>query len=138
MPITGNSNFDKEGNVIDTFMLKEYESIATAHFNCQQGLRQQFRFYLALLAVPLTIFGLAFRDRTAQEVAICAPPAFRSRGRIGWSWAATHSTIISPPAVAFSTTQMSGVKPYFNHHGRNDERSRTVGDSQTGNCIEKA
>ena len=45
-----------------------YESIAAAHFVCQQGLRQQFRFYLALLAVSLTIFGLAFRDRTAQEV----------------------------------------------------------------------
>lgn len=68
MPLSANNNFDKESNVIDTFMLKEYESIAAAHFDCQQGLRQQFRFYLALLAVPLTIFGLAFRDRTAQEV----------------------------------------------------------------------
>jgi hypothetical protein len=68
MPITDNANLGKESNVIDTFMLKEYESIAAAHFDCQVGLRQQFRFYLALLAVPLTILGLAFKDRPAREV----------------------------------------------------------------------
>ena len=36
--------------VVDDFMIKEYESIAAAHFDSQGGLRQQFRFYLLLAA----------------------------------------------------------------------------------------
>jgi hypothetical protein len=55
-------------NVADEFMLKEYESIASAHFDSQSGLRQQFRFYLLIVAVPLTILGLAFKDRAASEL----------------------------------------------------------------------
>jgi hypothetical protein len=45
--------------VSDEFMLKEYESIAAAHFDSQSGLRQQFRFYLIIVAVPLTVLGFA-------------------------------------------------------------------------------
>jgi hypothetical protein len=53
---------------IDEFMLKEYESIASAHFDSQSGLRQQFRFYLLIAAVPVTVLGLAFKDRPATEI----------------------------------------------------------------------
>lgn len=67
--VTADTNFPRESNVVDDFMLKEYESIAAAHFDCQAGLRQQFRFYLALMAVPLTVLGLALKDRTASEIA---------------------------------------------------------------------
>jgi hypothetical protein len=58
--------------VVDEFMLKEYENTAAAHFDSQSGIRQQFRFYLLLAAVPLTIFGLCARglvlalDRAGQ------------------------------------------------------------------------
>lgn len=55
-------------HAIDDFMLKEYESIASAHFDSQSGLRQQFRFYLLIAAVPATVLGLAFRDRPAPEL----------------------------------------------------------------------
>lgn len=51
-----------EKNVNDEFMLKEYESIAAAHFDSQDGLRQQFRFYLLIAAVPLTVLGLVLRE----------------------------------------------------------------------------
>jgi hypothetical protein len=51
----------QEKNVTDEFMLKEYENIASAHFDSQNGLRQQFRFYLLISAVPLTVLGLTFR-----------------------------------------------------------------------------
>lgn len=57
-----------ESNPIDDFMLKEYESIASAHFDSQAGLRQQFRFYLIIAAVPVTVLGLAFRDRPEREI----------------------------------------------------------------------
>jgi len=54
--------------VAEDFMLKEYESIAAAHFDSQAGLRQQFRFYLLLAAVPLTILGIAFRDQASLGI----------------------------------------------------------------------
>ena len=50
-------------------MLKEYESIASAHFDSQVGVRQQFRFYLLIAAVPLTIVGLAFKDQSQRDLA---------------------------------------------------------------------
>src|ERR1700733_5790192 len=57
-----------EKNAVDEFMLKEYESIASAHFDSQSGLRQQFRFYLLIAAVPLTVLGLAFKDRQGTDI----------------------------------------------------------------------
>lgn len=62
------ATFDREKNTIDEFMLKEYESIASAHFDSQSGLRQQFRFYLLIAAVPITVLGLAFKDRSVAEI----------------------------------------------------------------------
>jgi undecaprenyl pyrophosphate phosphatase UppP len=56
-------------STVDDFMLKEYESIAAAHFDAQTGLRQQFRFYLLISAVPATILGLAFKDRSSADLA---------------------------------------------------------------------
>lgn len=61
--------FDEKKNTIDEFMVKEYESIASAHFDSQSGLRQQFRFYLLIAAVPITVLGLVFRDRSFDELA---------------------------------------------------------------------
>jgi hypothetical protein len=55
-----------EKNVTDEFMLKEYESIAAAHFDSQDGLRQQFRFYLIIAAVPLTVVGLVTKEQATQ------------------------------------------------------------------------
>ena len=53
---------------VDEFMLKEYESIASAHFDSQAGLRQQFRFYLIIAAVPVTILGLALKERSEKDL----------------------------------------------------------------------
>jgi hypothetical protein len=49
-------------------MLKEYESIAAAHFDSQSGLRQQFRFYLLIVAVPLTVLGLVLNRQSSGAV----------------------------------------------------------------------
>jgi undecaprenyl pyrophosphate phosphatase UppP len=57
-----------ESSPIDEFMLKEYESIASAHFDSQAGLRQQFRFYLIIAAVPVTVLGLALKDRLEKNL----------------------------------------------------------------------
>jgi hypothetical protein len=57
-----------EKNLNDEFMLKEYESIAAAHFDSQDGLRQQFRFYLLVVAVPLTVLGLAWNRQPGGPV----------------------------------------------------------------------
>jgi len=56
-----NNTNTTESSPIDEFMLKEYESIASAHFDSQAGLRQQFRFYLIIAAVPVTVLGLHSR-----------------------------------------------------------------------------
>lgn len=63
-----NKTNGNESSPIDDFMLKEYESIASAHFDSQAGLRQQFRFYLIIAAVPVTVLGLAFKDRPEKEI----------------------------------------------------------------------
>jgi undecaprenyl pyrophosphate phosphatase UppP len=68
LPVRNESDWFKV-NVADAFMLKEYESIASAHFDSQAGVRQQFRFYLLIAAVPVTIVGLAFRDQSEHDVA---------------------------------------------------------------------
>jgi hypothetical protein len=47
-----------EKSVIDEFMLSEYQTIAAAHFDLHNGLRQNFRFYLALIAAPVTVFAV--------------------------------------------------------------------------------
>ena len=39
-------------------MLSEYQTIASAHFDLHNGLRQNFRFYLGLVAVPFTVFAV--------------------------------------------------------------------------------
>ena len=57
-------------NVNDEFMLKEYESIAAAHFDSQAGLRQQFRFYLLVVAVPLTVLGVVWNRQSGGAVQI--------------------------------------------------------------------
>ena len=46
---------------VDEFMLAEYQTIASAHFDLHNGLRQNFRFYLGLVAVPVTVLA-AFKD----------------------------------------------------------------------------
>jgi hypothetical protein len=43
---------------IDEFMLAEYRTIAAAHFDLHNGLRQNFRFYLGLIAAPVTVFAV--------------------------------------------------------------------------------
>jgi hypothetical protein len=43
---------------IDEFMLAEYQTIAAAHFDLHNGLRQNFRFYLGLIAAPVTVFAV--------------------------------------------------------------------------------
>ena len=68
MPDASEQTNTTESNPIDDFMLKEYESIASAHFDSQAGLRQQFRFYLIIAAVPVTVLGLAFKDRPEREI----------------------------------------------------------------------
>jgi hypothetical protein len=45
-------------NTVDEFMLAEYQTIAAAHFDLHNGLRQNFRFYLGLIAAPVTVFAV--------------------------------------------------------------------------------
>jgi hypothetical protein len=52
----------------ETAGYREYESIASAHFDFQEVLRQQFRFYVVIAAVPLTILGLAYKGRSSHEI----------------------------------------------------------------------
>jgi hypothetical protein len=55
---------------IDDFMLEEYKTIANAHFDLHSGLRQNFRFYLGIVAVPFTVTAVAFKDQTLSIFAL--------------------------------------------------------------------
>lgn len=77
-----------EKTVSDEFMLKEYESIAAAHFDSQSGLRQQFRFYLIIAAVPLTVLGFTLNHPAgtpppATEIGLFSLPALVSTVFVG-------------------------------------------------------
>lgn len=42
-------------DVMDEYLLKEYEHIADAHFNVSQTISSFFKYYLILMAIPLSI-----------------------------------------------------------------------------------
>jgi len=110
-----------EKNVNDEFMLKEYESIAAAHFDSQAGLRQQFRFYLIIAAVPLTVLGVALNRPSGsglqvKEIGLLSLPAlvsavFAGIGFLGMllSLAMIHTAFDS---VLYART-VNGVRKYF-------------------------
>jgi hypothetical protein len=54
----------EDKTVVDEFMLSEYQTIASAHFDLHNGLRQNFRFYLGLIALPSSVWAVAFKDQT--------------------------------------------------------------------------
>src|SRR5258708_37520875 len=49
-------------NVADECMLAEYKNISTAHFELHNAFRQMFRFYLGIVAVPITVFAFTYKD----------------------------------------------------------------------------
>lgn len=57
-------------SAVDDFMLEEYKTIASAHFDLHSGLRQNFRFYLGIVAVPFTVTAVAFKDQTLSIFAL--------------------------------------------------------------------
>jgi len=59
---------DRSKNVADEFMLTEYENIASAHFDSQAGVRQHFRFYLLIIAIPLSVMSFVIKDQGIQNV----------------------------------------------------------------------
>ena len=48
--------------IIDDFTLEEYKNISQAHFELHNAFRQMFRFYLGIVAVPVTVFAFAYKD----------------------------------------------------------------------------
>lgn len=54
----------EQKNPVDEFMISEYETIASAHFDLHSGLRQAFRFYLGLVAVPFSVWAVALKEHT--------------------------------------------------------------------------
>jgi len=115
-----------EKTVSDEFMLKEYESIAAAHFDSQSGLRQQFRFYLIIVAVPLTVLGFALSHpvgtspATAEIGLLSLPPlvstVFIGIGFLGilLSLAMVHTAF---DCVLYART-VNGVRNYFTHRAK--------------------
>lgn len=109
-----------EKNIHDEFMLREYESIAAAHFDSQSGLRQQIRFYLIIAAFPLTVLGFAFNHAPTNSggpsIGLFNIPAFVSVVFIGtgilgvlMSLAMIHSAF---DCVLYART-VNGVRAYF-------------------------
>jgi hypothetical protein len=57
----------------DYFMLEEYKNISAAHFDLHQGYRQMFRFYLGIVAIPVTVFAFILKD-VDKNISIGALP----------------------------------------------------------------
>jgi hypothetical protein len=53
---------------MDEFMLAEYATIANAHFQQHAALRQNFRFYLGILALPLTAAAVVLKDKATPGI----------------------------------------------------------------------
>jgi hypothetical protein len=105
-------------------MLKEYESIAAEHFDSQSGLRQQFRFYLIIVAVPLTVLGFAWNHPAGTppvtEGLFSLPPfvstVFIGIGFLGilLSLAMVHTAF---DCVLYART-VNGVRNYFTNRAK--------------------
>lgn len=61
-PNTSSLELRRAQLALDKYMLEEYKNISKAHFNLHNGLRQMFRFYLGVVAVPVTIFAFIYKD----------------------------------------------------------------------------
>jgi len=59
----GNSEDAEESGQMTSFVLEEYKNISKAHFELHNGFRQMFRFYLGIMAVPVTVFAFAYKDQ---------------------------------------------------------------------------
>jgi hypothetical protein len=53
----------EEEEPMDSFVLEEYKNISKAHYELHNGFRQMFRFYLGVVAVPVTLFAFAYKDQ---------------------------------------------------------------------------
>jgi hypothetical protein len=68
MPKNGEEELDQdqEQSTIDSFVLEEYKNISKAHFELHNAFRQMFRFYLGIIAVPVTVFAFAYKDASVS------------------------------------------------------------------------
>lgn len=107
-------------NVVDKFMLQEYKSIAAAHFDSQAGLRKQFRFYLLIVTVPLTIVGFVNRSTSPQLDIFDLPPlvtyVFLGIGILGVLMLLSMIHIFLD-AILYART-VNGVRDYFVQRGQ--------------------
>ena len=47
-------------NKMDSFQLREYENISTAHFKTNEMIVAFYRYYLLIMALPVTFLGAGF------------------------------------------------------------------------------
>lgn len=50
------------------FQLKEYENISQAHFKTNEMIAAFFRYYLLIMAIPVTSIGTAFLSASKSDV----------------------------------------------------------------------
>lgn len=98
---------------LDKYMLEEYKNISKAHFNLHNGLRQMFRFYLGVVAVPITIFAFIYKDATITFESVPSILTFTLCliGTIGFLM--FLSLINMRFDIIFYTRTVNGTRSYF-------------------------
>src|SRR5215217_5716777 len=111
-----NTSADDHGlteTVFDRFMLEEYKTIASAHFDLHSGLRQYFRFYLGLVALPFTVMAVAFRDTSLSLFALPQVLLLVFFGTPTAGLALFISMVNTRFDVILYTRAVNGVRAYF-------------------------
>jgi hypothetical protein len=103
----------REQRVLDKFMLEEYKNISKAHFELHSGLRQMFRFYLGVVAVPVTIFAFIYKEATVtiENVPSVLSATLCLIGVIGFLM--FLSLINMRFDIIFYTRTVNGTRGYF-------------------------
>ena len=61
---------EKQDDHYVSFLLKEYDNIAQAHFNTKNNLSVFFRYYLLIMALPLPLFAVILGNMPGQTTKI--------------------------------------------------------------------
>ncbi len=102
-------------NDFTDFMLKEYECIAQAFFESREVLTKWFKYYLTIMALPLSLIALLYKDKS-NEFNLYSLPSTLSISLIFVGFIGLFITFIMLNAAYDSVLYaraVNGVRQYF-------------------------
>ena len=112
-PVEPSKDSPYSHTVSKEFMLEEYKNISRAHFELHNGLRQTFRFYLGLVAIPITLFAFIYKDAKITLESLPSALAY-TICLIGFIGFLMFLSLISIRFdIIFYTRAVNGTRRYF-------------------------